>query len=85
MTIFPESLPPMRAIFTEKPLTVSEKAHLMAFFESAAVTERPTRAVLQLSGLAVIGTLLMMGLAHLTWLRRNRNVRKTMLGKYTAR
>lgn len=79
MVIWPGGVPPMRAIFMDKPLTPDEKTHLLAFFESAAVTQRPTRAVLQLSVLAAAGTVLMLGLTHLVWLRRSRSVRKTMV------
>ena len=81
MGIWPETTPPMQAIFAEKPLTADEKADLVAFFRSASVTERPTQAVYQLTGLAVVGLGLVLGAAHLIWMRRNRNVRKTMVGR----
>jgi hypothetical protein len=79
MVVWPKGVPPMRAIFMDKPLTPDEKTDLLAFFEAAAVTQRPTRAVLQLSVLAAAGTVLMLGLTHLIWLRRSRSVRKTMV------
>ena len=63
------------------PLTVEEKAHVGAFFQAATVAQRQTSAVLQLTALAIGGTALMMGLAHLIWLRRSRNVRRTMVGR----
>lgn len=74
--------PVMNAVWSNNaPLTPQERVHVGAFLQSADVTERSTSAVLQLSGLAVLGTLLMMGLTHITWLRRNKNVRRTMVGR----
>ncbi len=83
MVLWPETIPPMQAIFTEKPLTDGEKADLLAFFRSASVAERPTEAVYQLAGLAVIGLGLILGAAHLMWIRRSRSVRRTMVGRRT--
>ena len=78
--------PVMNAIWNNNtPLTPQERADVGAFLQSADITERTTSAVLQLIGLAIAGTALMMGLAHLTWLRRSRNVRRTMVGDPTLR
>lgn len=78
---WPETVQPMRAIFAEKPLTADEKDHLLMFLQSASVSERPTEAVGQLAGLAVLGTAVLLGLAHLTWRHRLHQVRRPMVSR----
>ena len=80
MMVWPESVQPMMAIYEQNRLTDDEKAHLLAFFTTAAVTERAPEAVYQLGGLAAIGTALTLGLVHLMWIRRLRSVRRKMVG-----
>lgn len=76
--------PTMNSVWSNNtPLTAQEKADMGAFLLSADVTQRETQAVFQLSGLAVVGTLLMLGLSHLLWRRRSRSVRRTMVARET--
>jgi len=69
----------MRPVFESKPLTPQEEADLLAFFESADVTQRPTDVIGLLIGLSVAGTVVMMGLAALVWRRRLTKVRGPMV------
>lgn len=79
ITLWPESRPPMVAIYSSKPLTEEEKTDLLAFFESADVTQRPTEVIGQLVGLSVAGVVVLMGLAAVVWRRRLRKVRRPMV------
>ena len=69
----------MEPIYSSKPLTAEEKADLLAFFESADVTQRPTEVIGQLVGLSVAGVVVLMGLAALVWRRRLTKVRQPMV------
>ncbi len=69
----------MRPIFESKPLTEEEKADLLAFFESADVTQRPTEVIGQLVALSLAGMVGLMGLAALVWRRRLTKVRQPMV------
>ncbi len=70
----------MRPIFESlDPLTEREKADLLAFFESADVTERATETIGLLVGLSVAGMVVLMGLAALVWRRRLTKVRGPMV------
>jgi mono/diheme cytochrome c family protein len=79
ITLWPESRPPMVAIYSSKPLTEEEKTDLLAFFESADVTQRPTEVIGQLVGLSLAGMVGLMGFAHLVWRRRLTKVRRPMV------
>ncbi|MDP6452721.1 MAG: c-type cytochrome [SAR202 cluster bacterium] len=76
---WPQSTPPMAAIFAEKPLTADEQDHLLAFIQSASVPERDTQAVWQLAGLSVAGVVVVIVLIQLVWRRRLGNVRSPMV------
>ena len=80
MIVWPESIVPMRPIYSERPLTEQEKADLLAFFESADITEREAAQVMQLFGLAVAGLVIIVVFTQLIWRRRLRGVRKPMVG-----
>lgn len=85
MITWPETVLPMRAIYSEKPLTDQEKAHLLAFFRSGPVGQRPTQAVWQLTGLAVGAVALLLSLTHLVWRRRLGEVRRPMVAGQRGR
>ncbi len=70
--------PTMRPIFASHPLTPGEQANLRAFL-GQAVALRPSRAIAQLTLLGAIGTMLLFGLAHLTWRGRLTTVRRHMV------
>ncbi len=76
---WPENVPPMEPIFSSKPLTEEEKADLLAFFESADVTQRPTEVIGLLVGLSLAGMVGLIGLAALVWRRRLTKVRQPMV------
>ncbi len=69
----------MRPIFSSKPLTEEEKADLLAFFETADVTQRPSEVIGLLVGLSLAGMVGLMGLAALVWRRRLTKVRRPMV------
>lgn len=60
----------MLPIFGPDPLTPQEQADLLAFFRTAPVAERSFEAIWVLIGLAVLGALVLIGIAALVW--RNR-------------
>jgi mono/diheme cytochrome c family protein len=82
---WPETSQTMKPIFSSKPLTSEEKADLLAFFESADVTQRPTEVIWQLVGLAAAGVLVFAGLAALIWRRRLAKVRGPMVTSQESR
>lgn len=74
--------PTMTPIFTNRPLTPDEQAHLRAFIGQATVAARSPQAIGQLTVLAVVGAALGLGLAHVTWRRRlNGGVRRAVLAR----
>jgi len=81
MIVFPETSKTMKPIFSDRPLTDQEKADLLAFFRSADASERDTQQVIQLAGLALIGTAIIALFTHLIWRKRLQGVRKTMVGR----
>ncbi len=79
MILWPETSQTMKPIFSEKPLTDSEKADLLAFFSSTDVTKRSTEVIGQLVGLAVVGIVVIGVLIQLIWRRRLAGVRIPMV------
>ena len=79
VTYPPRTLPPMKAIFSARPLTPQEEADLTAFFRAASVTRRSTAGLVWLSGLALAGGLTLLLTFQLIWRRRLRGVRKPLL------
>ena len=71
----------MRPIFSDKPLTLQEKADLLAFFRTTAVSKRSTEVIWGLVGLAAAGTAVFAGLAALIWRRRLSKVRQPMVSR----
>lgn len=70
--------PTMRPIFTPRPLTPQEQGHVRAFLQQA-VTSRPTRAVAQLSLLAVAGVIVLLVPMQLIWRHRLTGVRERLV------
>lgn len=71
--------PTMMPIFTPHPLTPTEQADILAFLQQAPATARPAPEVEQLAGLAIAGTVILLGIAQVTWRHRLRAVRRPML------
>ncbi|MBI2504071.1 MAG: c-type cytochrome [Candidatus Latescibacteria bacterium] len=71
--------PVMNTVFSKGSLTPEERANLISFFRSAAVTHRPTEAVGQLALLALGGAMVLFAMAHLLWRRRLRGVRRPLV------
>jgi len=63
----------------DAPLTASEQADLLAFLQQADMAARPPDVLGQLLLLASAGTVLLFGLAHVTWRKRLLGVRKPMV------
>lgn len=70
--------PTMQPIFAGRSLTSQEQADVAAFLQQA-VAVRPSRAIAQLILLGAIGTMLLFGLAHLTWRGRLTTIRRDMV------
>lgn len=71
--------PTMSPIFGRRPLAPEEQAHLRAFVMQAAITERSPQAVGRLTGFAVGGAIVLLGLVHVSWRRRLITVRRRMV------
>ncbi len=82
---WPDNFPPMQAIYTAKPLTAQERADLSAFFKASVADQRPAQSVVVLFGLAVLGILAFLGLAHLLWRRRLGAVRRPLVARQSPR
>ena len=69
----------MLPVFSQRALTESEQADLLAFFQSTDVTARPVAVIWQLTGLAAAGVVIFAVLAQLIWRRRLSGVRRPMV------
>ena len=78
---WPENVPPMRTVFSTKALTADEKANLLAFFQSAAVAQRPASSVGLLAVIGLAGAAALMLLASLFWRDRLRGVRRPLVAR----
>ena len=77
--------PTMRAVWSKNPLTPQERANVVLFVTQAGVTERPTQAIWQLAGLAVLGVVILLAVAAWNWSHRLRfGVRRPMVAKPTT-
>lgn len=81
---WPETVPPMAPIYSDRPLTSQEKGHLMAFLQAAAVSQRDPDRIGQLAAMGVGGALVVVLLAHLVWRRRLTAVRGPMVSGPSA-
>ena len=77
LTDFP--FPVMNPLFSDRPITPEEQAHLTAFLQQAVAAERPAEAVGQLALLAGGGAAVLFLLMHLIWRRRWGAVRQPMV------
>ncbi|MCC6174656.1 MAG: c-type cytochrome [Chloroflexi bacterium] len=71
--------PTMNAVWSGEPLTPEEQGSLRLFLQEAGVAQRSTEALGQLTALAVVVGLVMLGLMQVTWRRRLPGVRRPML------
>jgi mono/diheme cytochrome c family protein len=69
----------MNAVWARQPLMTAEQADLFAFLQSAAVSERSVEALVPLTVLAIVGALLLIGLAQLYWRKRLVSVRQALV------
>lgn len=77
--------PTMNAIWSQRPLTPQERAHLISFLRAASVSQRAPQVLDQLALLAAGGVVVLLALAHLFWRRRlSGGVRKAMLRQTEA-
>ncbi len=83
MITWPATMPPMQAIFAGKPLTDQEKADLLAFFKTAAISQRESSSMGWLIAMAVVGGAAAVLLAHFIWRNRLRGVRRTFAPRGT--
>lgn len=71
--------PTMNAIWSRQPLTPEEQGSLRLFLQDVGVEQRSGEVIGQLAGLTVLGGVVLLGVAQLTWRRRLRGVRRPML------
>lgn len=76
---WPETVDPMRMIYSIRQLTQEENAHLASFLQSASLTRRPTSAVGLLVALGAAGAACMILLSHLVWHGRLKGVRRSIV------
>ena len=77
--------PTMRAVWSKNPPTTEERANVVSFLAQAAVTQRPTEAIWQLGGLAVLGLVILLVIAGSRWQHRLRfGVRRPMMARPTT-
>lgn len=77
--------PTMKAVWSKHPLTAEERASVVAFLAQAGVSERPTQAIWQLSGLALLGAVILLVIAGIRWQYRSTfGVRRPMMAKPTT-
>ena len=81
--------PTMIAVFGDDlVLTPQEQADVKAFLEQASTVglgQRPAEAIWQLTGLALVGVVILLGLSHLIWRRRIHKIRQPMVARQKAR
>lgn len=59
--------PVMSSIWREKPLTPQELADVVAFLQQASVGERPFQLIWQLAAVALVGAVVLAGVATVYW------------------
>ncbi|MDK1019676.1 MAG: c-type cytochrome [Actinomycetota bacterium] len=77
--------PTMRPIFSGRTLTEQEQAHLVAFLEQAAVSERPAAMVGLLALLGTVGAAFLLLSMRYVGRRRLTEVRRPMVARSHAR
>jgi len=77
--------PTMNAVWAKQPPTPQERANLIAFLQTTAVSQRPPQALVQLALLAILGLAVLLGLAQLTWWQRLTEVRRPILRRSALR
>lgn len=77
--------PTMKAVWSKHPLTTQERANVVAFLTQASVSQRPTQAIWQLGGLALLGAVILLVIAGIRWQSRSTfGVRRPMMAKPTT-
>jgi len=71
--------PTMNPVFSSRPLTAQEQAHVLVFLEQVAA-QRPTPVVARIAGLVLGLGVVLLGLTHLVWRGRLGGVRRTLVG-----
>ncbi len=69
----------MTAIYDPHPLTLSERADLVAFFEQAAAQPKPRLNTQIVALIAFIGFLILLSITHFVWRDRLKSVRRRMI------
>ncbi|MCC6674613.1 MAG: c-type cytochrome [Thermomicrobiales bacterium] len=69
----------MSMVWGTRPFTPQERADLVAYLESVAVTGRATNSIVKLSALALGGTVVLLLIVHLIWRGRLLGVRRQMI------
>lgn len=81
MITWPQAMAPMQAIFSEDPLTDTEKADLLAFFKAKAAGEDLSASgpVAMLLGLSILGAVVLAVILSVVWKKRLISVRAPMV------
>ncbi|MGH9431188.1 MAG: hypothetical protein ACRD3T_06570 [Terriglobia bacterium] len=69
----------MTSIYDQRPLTLQERADLVAFFEEAASKPTPHLNTQIIALMAFIGFLILLSITHFVWRDRLKSVRRTMV------
>jgi hypothetical protein len=69
----------MTAIYDPHPLTLSERADLVAFFEQAATRPKPRLNTQIVALIGFAGFLILVGITHFLWRDRLKSVRRKMV------
>lgn len=69
----------MTAVYDPHPLTLAERADLVAFFDQAATQPKPRLNTQIVALIAFIGFLLLLSTTHFVWRDRLKSVRRRMV------
>jgi len=69
----------MNAVWSSKPITIQERAALIAFLQEASAAQRSPQALEQLSLLALAGMVVFLAMAQVFWRSRLTEVRKPLV------
>ncbi|MGH9448362.1 MAG: c-type cytochrome, partial [Terriglobia bacterium] len=69
----------MTSIYDQRPLTLQERADLVAFFEEAASKPTPRLNTQLIALIAFIGFLILLSITRFVWRDRLKSVRRTMV------
>lgn len=73
--------PTMQGVFANRPLTEQEAADLHAYLTQTNQTAAPQTTGYNFLWIGLGGSVLLLGLGHITWINRRKGVRKPLVGR----